>query len=358
MERRVTAIISCALLVLGAVAEAQQLPAERGVPPSSNAAETFDRGRKWVVVSGIDAFFHELGAQQTPLRTIGEDVLGPFASARVNVEPRPLDYAGSRAGQERSDNGLQLPLCWCPPGSFLMGSPPDEPGREKDEDQKRVSLSRGFWLGKFEVTQEQYRRVMDKSPSYFSATGGGKEKVAGMNTSRFPVEMVSPDEAMECCRQLTVQERRAGRLPAGWEYRLPTEAQWEYACRAGTTTATAFGNSLSSRQANFGGNFPYNGAEKGPYLERPTEVGRYAANAWGLYDMHGNVWEWCLDGYQESLPGGADTFVAPAADSDRVLRGGGWLGTGMTCRSAFRFGAAPESRDDDQGFRVAAVQSE
>ena len=127
------------------------------------------------------------------------------------------------------------------------------------------------------------------------------------------MELVAWDDANAFCRKLTEPERQAGRLPAGWEYRLPTEAQWEYACRAGTVTATAFGDSLSSRQANFNGNNPYNGAENGPNLTRTAEVGTYPANAWGLHDMHGNVWEWCRDWYQRKLPGGNDPEALPGA---------------------------------------------
>jgi formylglycine-generating enzyme required for sulfatase activity len=227
-----------------------------------------------------------------------------------------------------------------------MGSPPGERERYDNEHQKPVSLSRGFWMGKFEVTQDQYEKVMGQNPSFF------KDKPNN------PVEQVSWPDAVWFCKRFTEQERRAGRLPAGWEYRLPTEAQWEYACRAGTTTATAFGNSLSSRQANFDGKYPYNGAEKGPYLERTEAVGRYPANAWSLHDMHDNVWEWCRDGYRDKLPGGADPFVAPEGAASRVLRGGSWGSHGRGCRSAVRGGSTPEGRDRSGGFRVAAVQSE
>ena len=153
-----------------------------------------------------------------------------------------------------------------------------------------------------------------------------------------------------------MQERAAGRLPTGWEYRLPTEAQWKYACRAGTTTTTAFGESLSSKQANFRGGYPYNGAENGPDLGRPTTVGSYAPNAWGLCDLHGNVWEWCRDWYGDQLPGGTDPLGATSG-SYRVYRGGGWSSDGRICRSAFRGWNSPGIRNDYQGFRAALVPS-
>jgi formylglycine-generating enzyme required for sulfatase activity len=153
-------------------------------------------------------------------------------------------------------------------------------------------------------------------------------------------------------------------LPNHWEFRLPTEAQWEYACRAGTTSATSFGNSLSSRQANFQGK-PYNGGEPGPSLGRTAPVGSYPANPWGLHDMHGNVFEWCRDWYRFSLPGGTDPdlhdlpWKATRSESgtiSRVRRGGCYADDGWPCRSAFRLRFEPDRSHDHIGFRVVAVR--
>ena len=153
-------------------------------------------------------------------------------------------------------------------------------------DQATVTLSRGFWCGKYEVTQRQWKRVIGEFPG---------ERTAGEGDD-FPVYTINFAEAEGFCRKLTESARRAGELPRGREFRLPTEAQWEYACRAGTTTATSFGDTLSSKQANFKGK-PYNGAETGPSLNRAAKVGSYPANPWGLHDMHGNRFEWCRDWY-------------------------------------------------------------
>ena len=164
---------------------------------------------------------------------------------------------GSKAGDERQIQGIRL--CWCPPGQFTMGSPPAEPERRPGEDQVEVTLTRGFWIGKYEVTQGDWKRVVGKLPGQLTA-----ELPAGDD---FPVGNVNFAEAEAFCRKLTELARKSGDLPEDWEFRLPTEAQWEYACRAGTTTATSFGDTLSSKQANFQGK-PYNGgAEEGPSLE-------------------------------------------------------------------------------------------
>jgi formylglycine-generating enzyme required for sulfatase activity len=234
-----------------------------------------------------------------------------------------------------------------------MGSPPDEPDHRNDEEQVDVTMSRGFWMGKYEVTQGEWARIIGAFPHEM-------DKGSGV---RFPMYWVSHFEAEDFARRLTALARKSGELPRDWEFRLPTEAQWEYACRAGTITATAFGNSLSSEQANFGGE-PYNGGEAGPSVNRTAEIGSYPPNAWGLHDMHGNVYEWCRDWYHPRLPGGKDPDLsgvrgAPNRDGtfSRVRRGGGFTDDGLACRSARRHRYEPERRADHIGFRVVAVKA-
>jgi formylglycine-generating enzyme required for sulfatase activity len=289
---------------------------------------------------------------------------GEFLEAwKAHVSGQPADdptttvalsaFNGSTAGDEREVVGIKL--CWCPPGRFLMGSPPDEPERRPGEDQIEVALTKGFWMAKYEATQGQWKRVMGKLPGELTA-----ELPEG---DYYPVGNVNFAEAEDFCRKLTVLGRQSGELANDWEFRLPTEAQWEYACRAGTTTATSFGDKLSSNQANFKGK-PYNGAEAGPSLNRAAPVGSYPASPWGLHDMHGNVFEWCRDWYHVRLPGGADPDLRDANDSasksehgdvSRVRRGGCWADEGWACRSAFRLRFEPDRRYDHIGFRVVAV---
>jgi len=240
-------------------------------------------------------------------------------------------------------NSIGMRLVLIPPGEFMMGSPESEQNRYESEHQHRVRITKGFYLGINEVTQAEFEEVMGRNPSGFTS-------VAGQDTGRFPVEDVSWDDAVEFCGKLSrlPEERRAGRV-----YRLPTEAEWEYACRAGTTSVFHFGDTLSSTQANFNGDHPYGAASKGPYLRRPAQVGSYQPNAWGLFDMHGNIWEWCSDRY-------ADYYRHSPVDDPqgplgvyRVLRGGSWCGLGRLCRSAYRDGYGPGYRDDFFGVRVA-----
>jgi len=229
-------------------------------------------------------------------------------------------------------------------GKFLMGSPPSEAGRSDDESQHKVEITKPYCLGVYLVTQAQYRQLMGTKPSRFSPKGDDKDKVSGLNTDDFPVENVSWEDAMDFCRIVSLLP---GVRDKGWVTDLPTEAEWEYACRAGTETAFHYGNALSSRQANFNGNNPYGGAAKGEFLERTTMVGSYAANAWGLYDMHGNVLQWCKDWYDKDYRNGDKRDT-----SHRVTRGGSWLFDAEDCRAARRHHVEPATRGSAFGFRV------
>lgn len=271
------------------------------------------------------------------------------------------------------ENSIGMKLVQVKPGKFMMGSPEGEKDRGKDEEQHEVETTKPFWLGTREVTQKQFKMVMGYNPSYFSKDGeakagakyytlskpaGGKDKVKGENTDDFPVENVSWGEAVEFCRKLTTRKGESGR-----KYRLPTETEWEYACRGGHLSRTYdvfhFGDSLSSSQANFNGEYPYGGADKGKYLERPIKVGSYQANALGLHDMHGNVWEWCSDWYAPDYYGKSPRRdpSGPSEGSYRVIRGGGWYNAGQRCRSANRYSYLPAGQYSDLGFRVALVPS-
>ena len=250
-------------------------------------------------------------------------------------------------------NSIGMKLVSIPAGEFLMGSPDTDMHANQDEQpQHRVKITKPFYLGVFEVTQSEYEKIMRGNPSYFSPTGSSRKKVTGLDTTRFPVEHVRWTEAMEFCAKLSQLPKEKS---AGHRYRLPTEAEWEYACRAGSTTAFHFGKSLSSTLANFNGKLPSGGATVGPFLGRPAIVGSYKPNPFGLYDMHGNVWEWCFDWYR------ADYYKdSPAADPqgaasspDRSIRGGSWADDAFNCRSAYRFNVLPVYRYQTRGFRVA-----
>lgn len=266
----------------------------------------------------------------------------PRAAAGRGRRPEVAEPAPAAAPAATTDavvNSIGMRLVLVQAGRFTMGSPPDEAERGADEEPRRAVIHRPFYLGAFAVTQEEYERVMGRNPSWFTARGGGRQRVVGLRTARFPVENVSWQEADEYCRRLSAlpAEQRAGRV-----YRLPIEAEWEYACREAGRARGAFhfGASLSSRQANCDGEQPYGGAAPGPYLRRTAAVGSYPPNALGLYDLHGNVFEWCADGY-ERQPG------------RRVVRGGAWSYGAATCRCACRTPVDPATRNGNIGFRVA-----
>jgi formylglycine-generating enzyme required for sulfatase activity len=249
-------------------------------------------------------------------------------------------------------NSVEMKLVLIPAGKFVMGSPAGEAEREDGEAQHEVSLTRPFYMGAYTVTQGQFLKVMGKNSSFFHPKNGG--------SLDHPAEQVRFGDAREFCKKLSAlpEEKKAGRT-----YRLPTEAEWEYACRAGTTTPFNVGESLSSKQANFNGNFPYGNAEKGPYLHLTAKVGSYAPNAWGLYDMHGNVLEWCNDWYDPDYykkspkenPTGPEKGVVESnfrGEFFVVVRGGCWLDEGRACRSARRFRLQTSEPYRWTGFRV------
>jgi formylglycine-generating enzyme required for sulfatase activity len=236
-------------------------------------------------------------------------------------------------------NALGMRLVLLPAGTFRMGSPRSELQRHGNEGFPRdVSVERPFYLGVCPVTQQQYERLMGRNPSWFcKANRGGP---------RHPVEQVTWHEAAEFCHRLCELPEE---LSARRSYRLPTEAEWEYACRAGASTPFSWGASASSTSANFNGLFPYGDGARGPYRRRTTAVGRYEPNRWGLYDLHGNVWEWCSDGYLDGDP------VVEEKGRDRVVRGGSWFNEGGLCRAACRLRRPAGDGDFNVGFRVAAT---
>jgi len=236
-------------------------------------------------------------------------------------------------------NSLGMKFAYCPPGEFMMGSPKSEAGRG-NETQHKVILTEGFYLGVHEVTQSQYVKIMNKNPSVF----------ASRQTANLPVENVTWDDAMEFCRRLSIGN--------GSSYRLPTEAEWEYACRAGTTTPFSFGTTCNGLEANVDASSPYGTNIKGQRLGHPTLVGSYSPNAWGLYDLHGNVAEWCSDWYGDYPTGTVTNPTGPSQGTlSRVNRGGGWDYDPRDCRSADRGRSTPGSRGNYLGFRVLQVQS-
>ena len=289
-----------------------------------------------------DYVFDKLGTQQTP-ELLVPGGLRPWSLGEL---ARLTDlFAGKSAG-EAKELAPGTKFRWCPAGTFTMGME----DATNDEAPVQVTLSRGFWLCETEVTQGQFRRVMQSTP-WKSETDVRDVKEG----SDYAASYISYDDAVAYCEKLTAQEKAAGRLPAGWKYALPTEAQWEYACRAGTTTKYSFGDE-ESRLGDYGwwGGFVGEGnAKTEQYAHR---VGQKKSNPWGLRDMHGNVWEWCADWYGEKLPGGHDPVGVPAG-LGRVLRGGGWGNGAIICRSAIRSSLPPDLGIFEQGFRVAGVPS-
>lgn len=241
-----------------------------------------------------------------------------------------------KPGAERDvemSNGVKMRFCWIPAGKSTLGLKPGERTNLDTADLDAYPFeTKGFWLGKYEVTQAEWEGVMGANPSHFRAGGEGAAKVRGLKTDRFPVEMVSFKDCQKFIEAAGVKGLR-----------LPHEDEWEYACRGGLGNKQAFyfGDEATSKQFNFDGGYGYHTKEKGPYLARTTAVGSYAKVAphpWGLCDMHGNVWEWCSNVYTRNL-------------ERRCLRGGSWNNPGRAGRSAFRNGDYPDYASQTIGVR-------
>jgi outer membrane protein assembly factor BamB len=270
--------------------------------------------------------------------------------------PRSPNTADANQPSGRSDqaitNSIGMKLVRVPAGEFLMGSADIDPGRREDEQPRHaVRISNAFYMGVYEVTQGEFEAVMGTNPSAFSRAVMLKDSPAELDCSRFPVDGITWHDAVEFCRRLSDSqaEKRAGRV-----YRLPTEAEWEYACRAGTTSVFHFGDTLSSSQANFNGNYPFGDAAQGPFLKRTTTVGSYKPNTFGLYDMHGNLHEWCADRFDRDYYRNSPSTdpQGPDKGTSRVIRGGDWYSDGRDCRSAFRYADIPDGTFYALGFRV------
>jgi formylglycine-generating enzyme required for sulfatase activity len=280
--------------------------------------------------------------------------------------------------QLRTSKTTGLIMIALEPGELNMGSPDAEVGRQVDETQHRVRITKPFLLGVFEVTQGEFEKVMDRKPSWFSATGGGMARVVGKETARFPVENVSWFDAIDFCNRLSkldgfepyyklvVVKEEANSISAGVVtvlggkgYRLPTEAEWEYGCRAGSKGPFFFGAENSGKEANvkpamvpggYGGPAPKWGDQ-----QMTMKVGSFPPNKWGLHDMHGNVGEWCWDWYDKDYYAHSpkEDPAGPELGNQRVQRGGSWIALEGACRSASRYWQTPDERKNFVGFRVA-----
>jgi formylglycine-generating enzyme required for sulfatase activity len=333
----------------GALTDLVKLPpVTQTVPTSASAVQRLlmftPRSKKTVKpkLSGVDHDRRKVlkwlgyGGGAAALAVFGKAVLdfGSFDVVTVNEQGKEVSRQKKRAKSFVEDlgNGVTLEMVSIPVGTFQMGSPTTEKGRRDEElPQHSVNVS-AFSMGQYAVTQTQYESVMGQNPSNFK---GAKR----------PVERVLWDDAQKFCEKLS---RKTGRT-----YRLPSEAEWEYACRAGTTTPFHFGETLIRALANYNTTDVYQLEPKEEYRGHTTDVGIFPANAFGLYDMHGNVWEWCEDVWHKNYEGAPKDGSAWVSDDDaRVLRGGAWLYNPMYCRSASRSWSIQKSSDYNYGFRV------
>jgi RNA polymerase sigma factor (sigma-70 family) len=278
-----------------------------------------------MVAFGGGLYIHQAGAQQDPADK----------SPAVGEKGEKKGETPANAPPRNFTNSFGMKFVWIPPGNFMMGSPKEEKERVINEAQHKVTLSKGFYMGVYPVTQEQWQAVMGNNPSQFK----GEKSL--------PVEQVSWEDCQEFIKKLRDKDKKP--------YRLPTESEWEYACRAGTTTPFHFGETISTDQANYNGDSTYGNGKKGAYRKKTTTVGSFPANAWGLHDMHGNVWQWCQDWHAGDYPE-KDVIDPPGPENPpdklRVLRGGSFYDDAKYCRSAYRHWNVPGHRIFHYGCRL------
>ena len=293
---------------------------------------------------------------QKYVESLAVDKPSPSTNTKYEIEDTDSKPTGNDVGEYGSKpnyfvkSALDLEMIWVEPGTFMMGSPTTEAERYGNETQHKVTLTQGFYLGKYEVTQEQYKKVMGKNPSHFKG-------------NKLPVENVSWNDAVAFCEALTKMELQnnygrddysENKITTGsWEFALPTEAQWEYACRAGTTTAYSWGESITSYDANYNWDRAYN---TGADFKETRDVGQYSANPWGFFDMHGNVREWTADWYGTYPSNLVIDPRGPTEGSHHFPRGGSWRHIGMHLRSASPGRRNPGVYPYEVGFRVAFKQ--
>lgn len=296
-----------------------------------------------MTVSGTDTVTAQAGTTAQGTASIGGGALYAQSSRAASQRPNrreglTTEPALVAAPTVRTPGGIELVLI--PAGSFMMGSA--DSAEDSDEGDERpvhqVRFKYSFYMSRYEVTQAQWRALMEINPSYFKGDD-------------LPVERVKWSEAQEFIRRLNAKHD-------GYIYRMPSEAEWEYACRAGTETPFSYGSSLSSALANFDGTQPYGGAPRGLNREQTTPVGSFAPNAWGLYDMHGNVFEWCEDKYHDSYddaPADGSAWTRGGVSNWRVLRGGSWFDGANALRSTSRERLYLDICDPFIGLRLVAL---
>lgn len=352
------------------------------------------------VLSQVPVMVNELfpGRNQTPIRVIGQDVVGVFALAPVLQRPKASAALSRMKPGQTTKNSIGMSLVLLPRGSYLKGSPKSEYKRRLDEEYRVVVLQKRILMGVYEVTQAEYQAVMGQNPSHFSPGGLGADSLGALKSTRFPVEQVSWNDAAEFCKRLSEMPNE---ISANRVYRLPTESEWEFACRAGSVDAFSTGQVIDGNQANIQSDTPYWYARRSPALQRTQTVGRFPPNSFGLHDMHGNVAEWCND-YYDSKPDGlmvgtrglpseeddpidlleqiqellnapitlnftaeqkasmwdeARNPTGPRSGTQRVIRGGSYITDVAQCRSAARKAQAEDYTHKALGFRIVCEQA-